>query len=98
MKIEVKALVVRDITSGYINDIILISDMYDEVGVEYKPDDIKDFATLKDAVGKWSEGTRKDIYFKYLEGQPFVIHGEAKDIPSIGYLNVRIETKTIEWE
>lgn len=100
MKVEVKALVVRDSRNNQVRDIFPITDIYTEVTVTYykdlvTPEQLQ--AVIDEYMGEDSRAGR----LARLNMTTRVWHKEtqeAKDHFSAGFQSVNIETKTVEWE
>ena len=101
MKVQVQAVVVRHKDTKELLDVQIIDDVYCETLVVYPAglvtvDEIKSYATQ--IYGDRAEKLMADIISKVAFGKDFCIQYEAKDIPSIGKVQVGIESKEIDWE
>jgi len=101
MKIDVSAIVVRHMDTQEILDVQIIDDMYCETGITYPAglvtiEEIKEYAIQ--IYGDRAEISMADVISKVAFGKDFYFQYEAKDLPSIGKVQVRIETKEIDWE
>ena len=100
MKVQVSAVVVRNKDTQELLDVQVIDDNYCETHITYPAglvsvDEIKAYATLV-----W--GTRADKNMAkeisaVVMGNDFYLQYEAKDLPSIGKVQVTIESKEIDW-
>jgi len=101
MKVQIEALVVRDKDTNELLDVNIIDDPYCETGVTYPAgyvtlDEIKEYA--QKLWGDNAEKAAANIISAVAFGRSFYLQHEAKDLPSLGRVAVRIETKEIEWE
>lgn len=100
-KFTINALVARDIRNDKIIDLIGITDSYSEVDLEYP----YQLVTVDDIIS-WGKKVYGDRCYssvaRYLDcvtnGRNFTMQSEAKDLPSIGYMKVRIEEVEVEVE
>lgn len=103
MKIEVQviAIVVRDKDTKELLDIQILKSWDSEVTVKYPPkyvsiEEITEYALR--IFGDSAERAMATEITAVALGKEFSLSGEAKDIPSIGRIQVSIESKEIEWE
>jgi hypothetical protein len=101
MKVTLQAVVVRN---GLTNEVIQvegITDMYSEVQIFYPHNLISRKDLIQYGTEIWGEERVLSVMKYNLEdfskGEDFDINGEAKDIPSIGYVSVSIESKEVEF-
>lgn len=102
MKVKVQAVVVRHKDTQELLDLpSIINNLYCETLVVYPAglitiEEIKEYATQ--IYGDRAEKLMADTISKVAFGKEFCIQCEAKDLPSIGKVQVCMETKEIEWE
>ena len=92
MNYEITALVVKNKNTGEVLDIQSIDDMYCEVCVEYpayliSQEDLLNYFGSFERAGKYLD--------LHKGGRSFALQYEAKDIPSLGDVEVGVETRQI---
>lgn len=98
LTVEVTALVLRDKRDNSIIAVYPVRDYDSTVMVVYEPEYIPSIEDVKEGLKNWGEIHKKSAYYNYLEGNSFVLEDDAKHMPSIGNILVRLETKKVEWE
>jgi len=101
MKIEIELLVVKNRATGEILEVKPIEGMYTNVAITYPPGTVG-----IDAILEWGRSIWGDRVFEscayYLtaveQGNHFCIEGEAKDVPSLGNVDVSFTAITLDTE
>ena len=96
MKLTVEVFTVRNTTTSKLLHAEVLSDMYDDVNVLYPYSLIPSLEDLRKGISDFSVSTRKDCYSQYGEKLDISIQCEAKDAPSIGYVECGIENYELE--
>jgi hypothetical protein len=101
MKVQVQAVVVRHKDTKELLDVQIIDDVYCETQVTY-PAGLVTVEEIKEyAVKVWGPNAERNMAKKIsavVFGNDFHFQHEAKDLPSIGKVQVGIELKEIDWE
>ena len=97
MKVEVTALVITDTRTNKLIDFIPVQDENTDVVVTYPPDMIPNVEAIMKGLKDWQNGSKNLICGKYKDGLIIYITEEARNIPSIGYMKVSLETREVDW-
>ena len=99
MKLEIKLLILKNITNNEVIDVLPIEDMYAEVQVTYPAGTVSIDNILEWGRAVW--GNRVfDKCSEYLtaveKGEDFSIEGQAIDVPSLGVVQMYTNTITLD--
>jgi hypothetical protein len=97
MNVQVKAVVVRDTKTGRIMQLVPILDDDNAVEISYSSELIGPIETLRDALNEYDTEVLKQAYYDYVSDGVVTLYESAKHLPSIGLIEVKIETREFEW-
>jgi hypothetical protein len=98
-KFEITALVVRNKKTQEILEVQIIKDYDTRIQVDYPVELVGSFEDVKKAVKNFSPSVRQSCYTQFAESDKIHISDEPAGIfPNIGDVQVKVETKEIEWE
>lgn len=99
MKINIELLVATNVLTGEVINALPISSMYETVSVNYPGELVSDNDVIEWGKSVWGTNVYKNVAHyldEKLEDGYFTLEGEAKDLPDLGDVVLRLKTVELD--